>query len=161
GRSRGTFLACSSASSTSRRRLRRASSPTSIPNWIGSASPCSIGIPIGVLAQKRSCACSSPRPTPEPMREGAATTPRAAPSRAVRLRAAQRDRLLGARDDAEAARLALSGAGRIRGLPPVRPALHLGEEAERVEVDVLDPSDVEHVVRADLDAVSLALAARA
>src|SRR5581483_1748641 len=117
---------------------------------------------------------STARPAPtqapnarSPRRASAATAPAETSGRRRRRaagRGAARDeaqRVLRTRDDAEPARVAVDGARRVGGAHPVRENLHPREEGERAVVVVLDASDLEHAVRAHLDAVALRLAARA
>ncbi len=68
--------------------------------------------------------------------------------------------MLRARDDAEPAGLTRGRARRVGALPAMRADLQAREEAERGIVGVVDAPHLEDVVRAHLDAVALALAAR-
>src|ERR1700690_48474 len=70
------------------------------------------------------------------------------------------DGLLGARLDALAARLAGRRLRRVGRLAAVRDALELREHAELGEVGLVDAAHLEHVDRADLHALRLALALR-
>src|SRR5207302_780343 len=73
----------------------------------------------------------------------------------------ERDRFLGAGDDAKPAGVARIGARRVRRLPPVDDALQSPEKGEPSEIAVIDSPHLEHVIGADLDAITLALAAAA
>jgi hypothetical protein len=70
------------------------------------------------------------------------------------------DRFLRAGGDALSAGLARGHTRRVRRHPAVREALQLREDAQSRKVGVVDATDLEHVVRTDLDAVRLALALR-
>ncbi len=79
-------------------------------------------------------------------------------ARGSHLDARQLDRLLGARLNTLAARLASRHPRRVGRFPPVRDALELAEHAELREVGVAHAADLEHVEWADLDALGLPLA---
>src|SRR5262245_12036940 len=70
----------------------------------------------------------------------------------------ERQRVLGTCDDAHAggaARVELRGE---RGAVAVRQALELADERQPAKIAIADRADLEHAVRAHLDAVALALA---
>ena len=71
------------------------------------------------------------------------------------------DRLLGTRDDAEAAGSASVGVRRVRALAAVGDALEASQNREPREVGVVDAAHLEHTVGADVNAVALPFAARA
>src|SRR4030095_14196628 len=93
--------------------------------------------------------------------KGAARDDARAGARPLALVLNEPQRTLGARDDAEAARLAGVGARCVRALLAVREHLELREERERGPVGVVDAAHLEDLVRADLDAIALTLATRA
>lgn len=71
----------------------------------------------------------------------------------------QLDRSLRARFEAKPAGTALVRVGRVGDPAAVNPVLDLADEAEVAEVRLVDPADLEHVVRADGNACVLAFAA--
>src|SRR5882672_8726456 len=90
----------------------------------------------------------------------APTLPRGANAPNPQTLAHEGDRLFGAGDDTKAAGLTLVGCGRVGGLSAVGHALQASEQGQAREVRVVDPTNLEDIVRADLDAVLFAFAAR-